>query len=252
VDGSSLEFPRKLPRKTLMLLKAIVALGGHDVPEESLCDALWGDEDGDAASNALSITIVRLRKLLGHAEAIVQQGGRISVNPELCWMDARVFEKRASAAGPPSPDTLNLYAGAFLPDDQGEPWSVAARERLRGRFIDLLSNGAAAMESADDLSTAVRCYLRGIEADPVVEAFHQGLMRCYERLGRRTEAISAYRRMKQMLSVVLGVPPSEASQRLYQRLLDGQSAEGNAALPETAAPVVRLESRRPGTPRRGA
>ena len=72
----------------------------------------------------------------------------------------------------------------------------------------------------------MRCYLRGIEADPVVETFHVGLMRCYERSGRLTEAISAYRRMRQVLSVVLGIQPSVTSQGLYRRLLETQTANG--------------------------
>lgn len=65
---------------------------------------------------------------------------------------------------------------------------------MRGRFIDLRSRQGSAPESAGDVDIAVQCYLRGIESDPIVESFHAGLMRCYERLGRRTEAISAYRR----------------------------------------------------------
>jgi len=248
VNGRSLAFPGKLPRKTLLLLKAIVAFGGHDVPEQTLCDALWGDEDGDAAVNALSITVLRLRKLLGTTEAIVHQGGRTSLNPDLCWVDARAFDKRAISGMPATLETLDLYAGAFLRDDPGEAWSVAPRERLRGRFIDLLSGCSAALESCGDIASAIRCYLRGIEADPVVEAFHQGLMRCYEQLGRRTEAISAYRRMKQTLSVVLGVPPSEASRRLYQRLLVEQAAEGDA--PAESAQILTLAPRKAATPRR--
>ena len=72
IDSEKLEFSRKLPRKTLLLLKAIVALGGRDVPEQALCDTLWGDEEGDAARNALSITVSRLRKLLGSNECVIQ------------------------------------------------------------------------------------------------------------------------------------------------------------------------------------
>ncbi|MCW5622364.1 MAG: bacterial transcriptional activator domain-containing protein, partial [Burkholderiales bacterium] len=59
-------------------------------------------------------------------------------------------------------------------------------------------------------------YLRGIDADPIVEVFHQGLMRCYQAQGRHLEAISAFRRMRQILSVVLGVAPSPESVRLYE------------------------------------
>lgn len=245
VDNNRLEFPRKLPRKTLLLLKAIIACGGQDVPDQSLCDALWSDDDGDAAVNALAITIVRLRRLLGSSEAVTHQGGRVSLNPELCWVDAWEFEQRLASGTPMTAATLDLYSGAFLADDRGEPWSIITRERLRGRFIDALSAGGGLLESAGDDANAVQCYLRGIDADPAVETFYQGLMRCYERMGRRTEAISAYRRMRQVLSVVLSVPPSEISQRQYARLLGNQASDGLPAT-DTAEPVVHLASRRRG------
>jgi DNA-binding SARP family transcriptional activator len=74
--------------------------------------------------------------------------------------------------------------------------------------------------------------MRGIDADPIVESFQQGLMRCYERLGKRTEALSVYRRLKHTLSVVLGVPPSDAVQRLFQDMLRRQVEEGPLVEPE--------------------
>jgi DNA-binding SARP family transcriptional activator len=220
VNGEPLEFSRKLPRKTLLLLKAIVALGGKEVREQALCDALWGDEEGDAASNAFGITLLRLRKLLGSSEAIMQRGGTVSLNPELCWVDAHAFEARL-AAGDAISAVLRLYGGTFLPADEDEPWSVAARERLRGRFIHALSMRGADMEARNDAGGALECYLRGIDTDPIVESFYLGLMRCYERLGKRTEALSAYRRLRQTLSVLLGARPSGAAERLFQSLLAG-------------------------------
>jgi LuxR family transcriptional regulator, maltose regulon positive regulatory protein len=226
VNDEPIEFSRKLPRKTLLLLKAIVALGGREVPEQLLCDALWGDEEGDAARNALGIAVLRLRKLLGSNESVSHQGGKISLNPEICWVDTWVFEERLSGVQSGTQKLLSLYAGCFLPEDEGESWSVAPRERLRGKFIDALSRLGSTLESAGDLSGAVQCYLRGIDADAIVESFYQGLMRCYEGLGRRTEALSVFRRLKHTLSVVLGVPPSEATQRLFREMLDRQAEEG--------------------------
>ena len=226
INGAKLEFSRKLPRKTLLFLKAIVALGGRDVPEQALCDALWGDEEGDAALNALSITVSRLRKLLGSNESVTHQGGKASLNPEMCWVDAWVFEARLAETGFDNSKVLSLYGGTFLPEDEGESWSVTPRERLRGKFIDALSRYGTTLESEGDLPSAVQCYIRGIDADPIVESFHQGLMRCYERLGKRSEAFSVYRRFKQTLSVLLGVPPSDATQRLFQDMLSRQAADG--------------------------
>ena len=227
VYGKPLAFSRKLPRKTLLLLKAIVAYGGRNVPEQGLCDALWGDEEGDAARNALAVSIVRLRKLLESSDAVIQQGGKVALNPDLCHLDTWAFEAQVLNDAPVR-DILNAYGGVLLPDEESEPWSVAPRERLRGRFIDAISTHSASLEEEDDMQGAVRCYLRGIDTDPIVEIFHQGLMRCYERMGRRTESLSAYRRLKQTLSVLLGVPPSENSQRLFNDMLRRQAEEGSA------------------------
>jgi DNA-binding SARP family transcriptional activator len=63
---------------------------------------------------------------------------------------------------------------------------------------------------------AVACYQHGLDVDMLVEPFYQGLMRCYDRLDRLSDAMSAYRRLRQTLSVTLGVPPSPASERLYR------------------------------------
>ena len=232
INGEQLEYSRKVPRKTLLLLKAIVALGGRYVSEQALCDALWGDEEGDAARNALSITVLRLRKLLGSNETVLHQGGKVSLNLDLCWVDSRVFEARLSNTESADRKALSLYGGAFLPEDEGESWSVAPRERLRGKFIHALSAQAATLESEGDVSAALQDYLRGIEADPIVESFHQGLMRCYEKLGKRSEAFSVYRRLKHTLSVLLGVPPSDVTQKLFQDMLQRQSEAGGSPGPD--------------------
>ena len=92
------------------------------------------------------------------------------------------------------------------------------RERLRAKFIQAVANLGASLEAADRPETAIDLYLRGIEADSLVEPFYQGLMRCYEKLNRRSEALSAYRRLRETLSITLGVPPSSASQRLFETL----------------------------------
>jgi LuxR family transcriptional regulator, maltose regulon positive regulatory protein len=240
VDGEPIEFSRKLPRKALLLLKALIAGGGREIPEHTICDLLWGDEDGDAAANALNITLVRLRKLLGKPDAIRHLGGKLSINAEICRVDAWAFEDRLAQGQ--ERKGLDLYAGTFLPEDAGESWTVAMRERLRGKFIHALSSHGATMETAGDFEGAASCYLRGIDADAIVEAFHQGLMRCYRRLGRPMEAISAYRRMKQTLSVVLGVPPSHESQRLYEELVQEQIGAGFGNV-EPIVPKLRKAAR---------
>jgi DNA-binding SARP family transcriptional activator len=228
VHDEPVEFARKLPRKTLSLLKTIISHGNREVSEQALCDLLWVDEEGDAADNALSITVLRLRKLLGSNDAIIQKGGKVRLNPEWCWVDAWAFDARVGTAGRSVMETLHLYQGTFLPEDERELWSVSMRERLRGKFIHALSGQGEQLEACGDTQAAAECYLRGMEADPVVESCYQGLMRCYDRLGKRGEAFSVYRRLKQTLSVVLGVPPSASTQKLLETLLRKQAEESDA------------------------
>jgi DNA-binding SARP family transcriptional activator len=242
VGDEPLEFSRKVPKKTLALLKVLVAYGGQEVSEQSLCDALWGDEEADAARQALGITVVRLRKLLGVNDVVLQQGGKISLDRTRCWVDAWRFEERTAQSNEPGAVSggLALYGGKFLPEDEGEPWSVPTRERLRGKFIHLLATHGHSLEAGGDIDGAIDLYLRGVDADPIVEVFHQGLMRGYRTLGRHTEAISVYRRLRQTLSVVLGVAPSPESQALYRTVMEAcaerpETSEDQSMIPLSAS-----------------
>jgi ATP/maltotriose-dependent transcriptional regulator MalT/DNA-binding SARP family transcriptional activator len=226
--GAVLEFERKAPKKALALLKALIVLGPREVAEEPLVDALWPDEEGDAGHKALSVTVLRLRRLLGDNDLVRQQGGKLSIDRQRCWVDAWAFERRlvqpcvnAAATGEELRElerALSLYGGVLLPEDTDEPWTVPTRERLRAKFIHGLASLGKHLESWARHDEAITWYLKGLDADPVVEAFYQGLMRCYSNLDRRTEAIGAYRRLKHTLSVTLGLPPSGTTERLYQSL----------------------------------
>ena len=63
-----------------------------------------------------------------------------------------------------------------------------------------------------------RGYRRGIDADELAEEFYQGVMRCHAAMGRTAEGMAAFRRLRQTLSVVLGVKPSQKSEQLMQLL----------------------------------
>lgn len=221
IDGTAPGYSRKAPKKVLALLKAIVALGANEVPEQKLLDALWPDEDGDAARRSLTATLHRLRKLLGDAKAIRQTGGALTLNEQCCWIDKTAFEiriDRATDADKIMEKAIALYGGPFLVQEEDVPWVVPARERLRAKYIYAVGKLGAGLEVAGRHENAIELYLRGIEADELVEPFYQGLMRCYDKLNRRTEAVSTYRRLRQTLSVSLGVQPSGTTQRLFEIL----------------------------------
>jgi LuxR family maltose regulon positive regulatory protein len=228
-DDQRVKFSGKAPKKPLALLKALIAFGGRNVPEERLMDALWPDQEADAARKSLDITVLRLRKLLGNHDVIVVSDELIGLNPQFCWVDLWAFESwiaqtaAAEAEIGLSATALALYRGNFLPADAEQPWTVKARERLRAKFVRLIETTAQPDEAAGHWEKALAYYLKGLEADDLVEAFHLGLMRCYRALGRPAEAITTYRRLRQTLSVVLGIAPSPAAEALAQELRDGSA-----------------------------
>ncbi len=232
-DGKRLNFSGKAPKKLLALLKCLIAFGGSNVPEHRISDALWPGEDADLAAKALDVNLFRLRKLLGHAHAVVMSDGGLSLNENVIWTDARAFEKvthettqlESISQGRLS-EVMDLYAGEFLPADTGTAWSLKQRERLRGRFLHVIERAAKHLESLAQWEAAIYCYQRGISTDDLAEPFYLGLMRCYRAIGRHTEAMGAYRKLRKLLSVALGMAPSEPTQALARSL----QAE-NPALP---------------------
>lgn len=251
VRGEPLVFARKVPKKTLNLLQALVAYGRETVPERWLCDALWGDEEADAAHQALSITVVRLRKLLGVGDAVMQRGGKVGLDRRLCSVDAWRFEQCADTGGEAAVDTaLSLYRGEFLPDEEAAPWTVTARERLRGKYIQALAGRARTLENSGCAEAALALYERGFDADPIVERFHQGIMRCHRALDQPTEAVAAFRRARRVLSVTLGVAPSSASEALHREILASMGVPEGGETPAVIPPGAVAPPRRTAGPAR--
>jgi hypothetical protein len=162
-------------RKPVELLQALAALGGREVPEHALADALWPHSEADASQHALETTVYRLRRMLG-ADLVVQRQRRISLSPVRCGIDSLHLETRLRASlaelGRPgaSADRIRsdaaavvaLYRGPLLPE-VGAAWALDARTRLRrtvGRWLAALE--AAPGDPAG--STGVRRAL--LEADP--------------------------------------------------------------------------------------
>jgi LuxR family transcriptional regulator, maltose regulon positive regulatory protein len=217
-EQRAIEFGRKSPKKLLQLAKALIAFGAQGVSEQRITDALWPDLHGDAAREALSIAVKRLRELLGSGDVIRHQEGRVSLDDEICWIDAHAFERKLEASTrAQTVQALGLYRGSFLAEELDARWALQTRERLRSKFIRALSSEAAALEKSADWESALRLYLKGLEADDLAESFYQGVMHCLLEQGKRAEALSTYRRMRQILSVVLGIQPSKDSDALYQR-----------------------------------
>jgi LuxR family transcriptional regulator, maltose regulon positive regulatory protein len=92
---------------------------------------------------------------------------------------------------------------------------------LRSRFVRALMNLGAALERSGDWTAAIDVYRRGLEADNLAESIYRGLMRALAATGSHAEALAAYRRCRELLSIVLGLKPSQETERLYRDIVAG-------------------------------
>lgn len=231
-EGVPLKFSGKAPRRVLEVLKVLIAFGGRDVHRRQLVDALWPDEDGDAGYAALEVAVARLRKLLGSPHCVVVRNEQLSLDFTRTWVDCYALEEAIDAdmdAGERGDRMLALYKGDFLPSDSEAPWSVRPRLRLRACFIRGVLATARHHEQKGDWQAALGLYERALDIDDLAEPFYQGFMRCCLTLDRITDGMRAYRRMRQSLSVALGIAPSNDSQTLARALTDARSAPSSSS-----------------------
>ncbi len=149
VDGKPLPPRRKAPYRMLTLLKAMIAMGGHDIPVSRLIDALWPETEGDTGSETLHKTLQRLRRFLNHDSVIQVRENKASLNRQVCWVDALAFDDllshRDRTDKKESDETatwvktyeqaVQLYRGHFLDGDE-TTWAQARQDRLRRKFLD--------------------------------------------------------------------------------------------------------------------
>jgi LuxR family transcriptional regulator, maltose regulon positive regulatory protein len=219
--GAPMIIPPRL-RKPQELLQALIAFGGTEVGAGVLIDALWPDSEGDAAYHALESALYRLRQLLGARDAVPMEGGKVSLNRDLLWVDMWEFEQELQRPHDPEANALDrigrlrlLYQGHFLQHETEKPWVLKARQELRDRLLRAIRDAARECEQARRWADAANLYRSGIELDSLNEGLYRGLMLCHQELGDHSDALHVYRRCRELLTRFLGIPPNAKTQALY-------------------------------------
>ncbi len=234
-NGEPLRFGRKAPKRLLDLLRLIVALGARQVDTSRLASILWPEAEGDRDRESLKAMLHRARSLLGD-DAIIVRDGQVSFDEEIVWVDTWAFEHVASrietligsTAAARSVDDgeldrrrlqlMSLYRGHFLGQTEVPPWGLALRDRLRARFIRSVDALGQRMEACGRQDDAIALYLSALEHDNLAEEFYQRLIACHIARGEMAQALNAYRRCRELLSIVLGLKPSARTESLASRI----------------------------------
>jgi predicted ATPase/DNA-binding SARP family transcriptional activator len=219
------------------ILAALLVHPGTVASIDHLIDVLWGDAPPATAPESVRTHIYRLRSLLhrdGQEYLHTRQPGYVlAVDPDA--IDARCFEHlvaEARVASPEHPqaaasllgDALALWRGSAFAEFSDEPFAHAEATRLEELRLatreDLLAAKLDLGRHAEVVGEAEAL----VKEQPLRERAHEQLMLARYRCGQQSQALDAYRRLREHLGSELGLEPSPRLQGLETAILQ-QSPE---------------------------
>uniref|UniRef100_UPI0004C8548D AfsR/SARP family transcriptional regulator n=2 Tax=Streptomyces griseus TaxID=1911 RepID=UPI0004C8548D len=222
------------PSKPTSLLAALLVRPGSVVSTDRLRGAVWGEEQPATAKAALQSCVLRLRRLFAkygiEDRAVVAVPGGYRIDADADSLDLLHFRRLVERAPGGTPDAelsalrgaLALWQGPLLANVPSEllhrdevPRLSEERLRVLERVVDLELEHGRCHEALVDLWEVTRVY-------PAHERFAEQLMTALYRIGRQTEALAEYRRVKEHLRDRLGVDPRAELQRLELAILRGE------------------------------
>ena len=233
-----------------------VEVGRDSVDREWISERLWPDADASNARKSFDMTLSRLRKLIKDDDAIPLTEGRVKLSPTHVWTDltpllralrhasvhrddvARGATKAATFATADITAVLDHYGGRYLPEEGDAPWLIAGREAVAALVRSALLIADTVLEGRED-DRLIPALERAFAADPTSEDLARALMRALTRHGQHVEAIRVYRRLREMLSIMLGLPPSRETEQmrddLYAKVSAGDTTERADAIAQGRA-----------------
>lgn len=213
-------------RRTTRQLLVYLLLRRAPVACEELFEALWSHLPPDSAALALNTTFSELRRILEPQLSRGTPSHYLDRQPEtvsLCeleylWCDIWAFEDAVRAGASAASTAISLYRGDFLLEEPYADWAIRPRERLRMLYINTLAARLEACVNAEAWQEGADLARHILEHEPWLEEVWRTLMTCLARLGRRSEALHAYRECVQALHQHLEANPSPETRALYQTL----------------------------------
>jgi DNA-binding SARP family transcriptional activator len=230
---------RPLGGKLLSLFAYLLLNAEVDHAREQLVERFWPESTPARGRRNLSDTLYRLRELVpgdwlvaGTAAIRLKRTGRL-------WVDVWAFQAACRSDDPAQQrEAANLYAGDLLAELYDD-WVVPYRNELRECYVAQALALGEALETGGQLDAAALCYRRILQADPLDERAHCGIIRTLARVGRLGDALERYDALVDLLERELGVPPAQESRLLAERLF------GELELQRRQKPAEALHSLRP-------
>jgi DNA-binding SARP family transcriptional activator len=194
---------------------------------------LWPGSEGALAVQSLRTLTHALYKLLGErlggAPPVLRRGGAYQLNTGAgIGVDIVTFEAlaasghlRATRGEAQAAAGLYVRASMMYAGDlciAGDVHALIERERLRGLYLNVLAQLADHFFQADEYVESLEYAQALLGSEPCREDAHRLAMRCYLRMGQRTQALRQYRLCVDILRAEFDAAPELSTSDLYERM----------------------------------
>jgi DNA-binding SARP family transcriptional activator len=233
-NNRPLKLSAKTPKKPLELLKMLICSRQLGITRVAAMDSLWPDTDGDRANQNLNTTLHRLRKILSQDEIVVLEGGKLSLNSALCWVDVWHFEDLVNQVkSAPNPMTdfdqlshaIAIYRGHFDDQQEGNATIIGYAEKLKNLWIVAVTDLGTALTQSSKHQQAVDLLQKALALDDTIEPFYYSLMNVLISQGHTAEALLTFNRCSSIMAK-LCMEPAKETTALYRDLQTIRSASG--------------------------
>jgi DNA-binding SARP family transcriptional activator len=246
-------------------LAVLLLRANRPCPRSMLVEALWASEPPGSPDAALRVCISRLRRCLGDCavrlESIGPPGGRapghrqqrgymMTVRPGELDVDeftdrvaqgqAELDAGNAAAAATSLVHALALWGDPPLPDLPESEIIAADLERLanlRQAAVDTLVEARLAAGDIEEVLGQLRAI---VATNPGRERVYDQLMRAYNALGMRKEALDVYQVARRAMREQEGTEPGQALAVLHKRILAEEMASESAAHLSAISPTAPM------------
>lgn len=224
-------------RRLWLLMKYLLVYRDRRVSVNSLVEALWGEEECLYPERALQNLVYRLRLLLGGGERgedyiLQSQGAYYWNNQANCCIDMEQFERTAEMADrayrrkEETAESLyraavSYYQGELLPDCGYEEWILAPRNRYKELYLRSVKRLTELLQQSQQLETVVQVCTEAARFEPYEESLYAAKIDALVDMGKIAQARTEYENISQLLYRDLGVKPSPALEKAFQRIRGG-------------------------------
>lgn len=192
---------------------------------DEIFHTFWPTLNTREATNVFHVTKRKISEILG-TDLTVYWSGFYRLSPELeLHYDVVKFAEAVQNAAVADDDealhllhnAVDLYRGPFLSTIE-QPWVEQRRAELASNYAEALAVLARLYANRHSQQEALGYFLRAAAANPQREDLVRHIMELYYQMGRPTEALEAYNRLKAELQQSLGVLPGPQIEKLAETI----------------------------------